>query len=66
MSVESFMAAEWGRRYRTAFVITGSAAEAEDAVQDALAVVVETAPRIRRHDHHESVGSSQLSGAPTP
>jgi RNA polymerase sigma-70 factor (sigma-E family) len=49
-AVDAFVAAAWPRLYRTAFLLTGDAHEAEDVVQTALAVVVERWSTIRRTD----------------
>lgn len=49
-SVDAFVASAWSRLYRTAFLLTGDPHEAEDAVQTALAVVVERWSSIRRTD----------------
>jgi RNA polymerase sigma-70 factor (sigma-E family) len=49
-AVDAFVASAWSRLYRTAFLLTGDAHEAEDVVQTALAVVVERWSTIRRTD----------------
>ncbi len=49
-AVDAFVSTAWARLYRTAFLLTGDPHEAEDAVQTALAVVVERWSTIRRTD----------------
>ncbi len=49
-AVDAFVAVAWSRLYRTAYLLTGDPHEAEDAVQTALAVVVERWSTIRRTD----------------
>ena len=48
--VDAFVAGSWPRLYRTAYLMTGNAQDAEDAVQSALATVVERWSTIRRTD----------------
>jgi len=47
-SVEEFVRDAWPSLYRTALLVTGSPHDAEDAVQNAMAVVVEHWDRISR------------------
>lgn len=49
-AVDAFVESAWPRLYRTAYLLTGDPHEAEDAVQTALAVVVERWSTIRRTD----------------
>lgn len=49
-AVDEFVRASWAGLYRSAYLLTGSAHDAEDAVQTALAVVVERWETIRRTD----------------
>lgn len=48
--VDDFVAGAWPRLYRTAYLLTGDAHDAEDVTQTALAVVVERWSTIRRAD----------------
>lgn len=49
-SVEEFVRESWPSLYRTALLVTGSPHDAEDAVQNAMAVVVQHWDRISRGD----------------
>lgn len=50
MEIEAFVAGVQDRLYRTAFLMTGNHDDAQDAVQEALAVVVHRWPRLVRGD----------------
>lgn len=48
--ISAFVDRSWATLYRTAYLMTGSSDDAEDAVQEALAVVVQKWDRVGRTD----------------